>query len=111
MFYHVLIETSEKNKKGTYTNCYELDSRSLDDIKKYIVNPYKKEEKVYIDGRYIAYSNIRQLKVFQSESSTESLREKAQSKISKNILLIYTRNNMLNENHMKDITKELLFND
>lgn len=110
MFYHVAIETSEKDKKGNFQKIYETDQASLDDIKKYIIEPYLAENKVYVDDRFIDYKNIRKLQVFESQKSASMLADEEQSKIPNGMIgFFYSSHHMLNDNHMKNITKSLLF--
>jgi len=59
MYFNTIIETDEKDKKGSYLTYYDLDNEDIDDVKKYIIHPYLKKEEIFIDGRYIDASKVR----------------------------------------------------
>ncbi len=63
MYYHVIVETSEKNKKGDYERCYELNCVDLDEIVELIARPYSENKRIYINGRYVEHNQIRLLKI------------------------------------------------
>lgn len=107
MFYNVAVEVkTQKNKNQRY---FDIDNTSLEDIMKFIVNPYKESKKIYINDRFIEFSDITQLQVFKSNQSAKELAEIAQAKVPTNVFIFYNPTNMINENHMQNITKELLF--
>ncbi|MEY0226326.1 TIR domain-containing protein [Providencia rettgeri] len=108
MYYNVKVEIDEKNKKGNFTQFFDLDNNNLDDVKKHIIIPYLERRELFIDGRYIEHKKVRQLKIFQSERTTTELRDIAQSRVSPNVLFFYNRQSMLSDKFMIDITKELL---
>ncbi|HEY4544286.1 MAG TPA: hypothetical protein VIG40_06545 [Tissierellaceae bacterium] len=107
MNYYVRVETTEKSKAGN-KKFFELNI-SLDDIKKYIIDPYKESERVYIDNRFIEYSDILQLSVFQSEKTAEQLADEVQKTVPDGFLVFYSPIDVINNNYMKNITKELIF--
>lgn len=108
MYYNVRIETEEKDKKGNFNQVFDLDNDSLDDIKEHIITPYLERRELFIDGRYIEYKKVRQLKIFKSERTTTELRDVAQSRVASNVFFFYNRQSMLSDKFMIDITKELL---
>lgn len=109
MYYHAIVETTDKNKKGDYERCYELDCTDLNDMIELIVKPYSKNEQIYINGRYIDRNKIRLLKIKSSEKKLEELRDIAQSTVSSRISFIYTPIVIVNgEKYVVDITKEVL---
>lgn len=106
MYYNIAVEVKGKDKDNRY---YEFDQESLDDIMKYIINPFKEEKKIYINNRFINYSDIDQLQVFESVQKVDDLVSIAQRNLSRGIIMVYSRKHMLNEKNMKNITKDLLF--
>lgn len=109
MYYHAIVETDEKNKKGDYERYYEFDNTSLDDINELIIRPYTKNEQIYVNGRYIDRGKIRVLKIKSSDRSLEELRDIAQRELRPNVLFVYTSITILHSNtYVTDITKELL---
>jgi predicted nucleotide-binding protein len=109
MYYHVIVETTEKNKKGDYERCYELDSTSLNEIVELVVRPYSKNAQIYINGRHINRDKIRQLKIKSSEKPLTELRDIAQKTVSQNVFFVYTPIIIVNsDKYVKDITKDVL---
>lgn len=110
MYYHAIVETNEKDKKGNYERCYELNQANLEDIIQYIVTPYVQHQRVYVDGRRIDYKNIRSLKIKSSERSLPELVDIAQANVSPGVLYIHTQISIVNSSrYVKDITKETIF--
>ncbi|MDM1245995.1 hypothetical protein HX005_01055 [Acinetobacter sp. R933-2] len=108
MFYHVAI--LENGEGGFPFKLCETDKTSLDDIKKYIIEPYLVEQTVYIDGKFIDYKNIKKLQVFESQKSASTLADEEQSKVPDYIVgLYYNADCVLSDFYMKDITNSLLF--
>lgn len=109
MFYHAIVETTEKNKKGDYEHCYELDCTNLNEIIDLVVRPYSKNEQIYVNGRHINRDKIRGLYIKSSEQSLEVLRDIAQSKVSSNVFFFHTPITIVhNPKYVKDITKDVL---
>jgi len=109
VYYHVIVETNDKDKRGHYERCYEVDGTNLDEIKTLIVAPYVNREPIYIDGRHIPFDNIRRLKVKQSEQSARVLRDRAQRMKPANVIAVYTVNMIVNsDTYVADITKEVV---
>lgn len=109
MYYHVIVETTDKNKRGDYERCYELDSTNLDDIVNLVVRPYSKKDQIYVDGRHISRDKIRLLKIKSSEQPLEVLRGIAQSTVGRGVLFVHTAITVVNsDKYVKDITKDIL---
>lgn len=109
MYYHVIVETTEKNKKDFYERCYEIDCLNLDEIKDLIIKPYLNNTQVYVNGRHIEKQKIRSLKVKSSERTAGELRDIAQSRVARNIFFPWTVAMILDSNeYVTDITKEVL---
>lgn len=109
MYYHVIVETTEKNKKDNYECCYELDCTDIDEIVELIVRPYSESKKIYIGGRFIEHSQIRQLKIKSSDQNLAALTEIAQNSVPHGVFLVYTQIAVVNsDRYVKDITKETL---
>lgn len=109
MYYHAIVETTDKNKKGDYERCYELDSTDLTEVIELIVQPYTKNEQIYINGRYIDRQKIRLLKIKSSDKPLEHLREIAQKTVKPGLLIVYTTISIVNnDKYVADITKDVL---
>lgn len=109
MYYHAIVETTEKNRKGCYERHYVMDSENSEDIIDDIVFPYSKNEKIYIDGMYIDTENIRSLKIKSSEKPLAELCDIAQRTVGPRFLFVYTALSILNsDNYVTDITRSTL---
>lgn len=108
MYYNTIIETEEKDKKGSYLTFYDLDNEDFNDVKKYIVYPYLKKEEIFIDGRHIDASLVRMIKIKQADRPTTEIQSIAQSRVPKNVFIFLSRTDILTDNHTTDITKETL---
>ncbi|BBN60710.1 TIR domain-containing protein [Hydrogenovibrio marinus] len=109
MYYHVIVETNGKDKKGNNKHYYEFDNPDLEEIKELIVIPYKENNEIYIDGAYIKRKDIISLKIKSSERPTVELKAIAQSNVPHNVLAVYTTTNVVhNGRYVTDITKETL---
>jgi len=108
MYYNTIIETEEKDKKGSYLTFYDLDNEDFNDVKKYIVYPYLKKEEIFIDGRHIDASLVRMIKIKQADRPTTEIQSIAQSRVPKNGFIFLSRTDILTDNHTTDITKETL---
>ncbi|SHH75676.1 hypothetical protein [Clostridium grantii] len=74
MFYHVLVETSEKiGKSNQNKKIYELDIRNRDDILNQTITPYLKKEKFQFDGYFLNYEDIVRIVIKSSERSVREL--------------------------------------
>lgn len=109
MYYHVIVETSEKNKKGDYERCYELNCVDLDEIVELIARPYSENKRIYINGRYVEHDQIRLLKIKTSDQTLGELSEIAQRSVGPGVFFVYTQISVVNsEKYVKDITKDVL---
>lgn len=109
MFYHAIVETNEKNGKGKYETYCEFDFTDLDELKKYIIEPYVSGGEIYLDGRYIAKAKIRALKIKSSKHSADQLVSIAYSELSPGVLMVITKERaLLGDRYATDVTKEVL---
>ena len=108
MFYHVSILEKKQEDIWLRKVC-EIDETSLNNIKKNIIEPYLAGNRVYIDGRFIDYKDIRELQVFESLKSAYILADEEQSKVPEYIIgLYYNPDCVVGEGYMKDITNSVL---
>ena len=110
MYYHVLIETKEKDAKtGKNRQIFELDKMELLEVEKDIIVPYLNKEHFQFDGYFLDPSDIVRVVVKQSEKTTEEYaKNKREENIRRGIFFLTTRQGMLGyDNYMEDITKEV----
>lgn len=112
MFYHVIIETTEKvGKNGDNRKLYELDKAEISEIENDFVIPYLKGEKFQFNGYFLQENMILRFCIKQSEKTTTNLVEYAYSKLAQDVLIIFTKNNIIErDGYTTDITKKI-FND
>lgn len=109
MYYHAIVETTEKNKKDVYERCYEFDVTDLNEIIDLIARPYSENRSIYINGRRIEYQNIRTLQIKSSDAPSELLVDIAQRNIPSGVIMVHTAMSVVNGNrYVKDVTKEVL---
>ena len=114
MFYHVLVETNEKDKNGRNRQYYELDIKDKTKVLEKFVIPYLREQPLRIDG-YIL-KDICRFVVTQSDLETTSIREIRQDEWNNkqrnsNVFAIYMYSRKevsKDEEYTKDITDEFL---
>jgi len=66
MYYHVWIEFSEKNKTKNQ-NEYLYDLNNSDKIKKDIILPYKTNDPIIINGRFLQKNEVLRIKIVESK--------------------------------------------
>lgn len=100
--YHVRITTT--TSKNPY---YEWDKTDLSEIKKRIVIPFLKEERVRFSGQFLPASDIRSIVIVESEWTVKEhhhyINEKAKTQ---GILIIYSPSSIFNEGerYVRDIS-------
>jgi len=110
MFYHIIIERNEKAKKtGNYETLYEFDKLDLERIKSELVLPYKNNNQIVFKGYPLDKKDIRRFAVKCSEQSTDEIKEMLYSKKSPNVLFIFTKTMIVEDDKLvKDITIDVL---
>lgn len=76
MFYHVLVETNEKDENGRNRQYHELDIQDKAKVLEKFVIPYLKEQPLRIDGYKIA--DVYRFVVTQSDLDIQTVRDKKQ---------------------------------
>ena len=114
MFYHVLVETNEKDKNGNNRQYHELDIQDKNKLLEKFVVPYLKGNTLSIDGYSI--NSACRFVITQSELNTERIRSIKQHEFDKkqellNVFSIfnYSREGVSRDGkYTKNITDELL---
>jgi hypothetical protein len=87
MYYHVIVETSERiGKKDANRKYYELDRTSLPDIVARVVHPFLRQNDLQIDGYFLNHSDIRRIAVRQSEKSSKELAQFANDNMPRGVI-------------------------
>lgn len=72
MYYHILIESRETDKKGKNNSVYiESDNESLDRFEKNILIPFHKKERINIDGYFVEPGDVKRMVVKCSSISAK----------------------------------------
>nr|WP_102465627.1 nucleotide-binding protein [Vibrio cyclitrophicus]PMG81986.1 nucleotide-binding protein [Vibrio cyclitrophicus] len=108
-YYHVILETTEKNAKGRNEHVYWFDCQDLIELDEDIVEPYVNKSQVYIGGRYVQFDEIRSLTIKKSQQPIDVLVNAAQARVPSNVLWIPQRTGVvLGENGLDNVTKKLV---
>ena len=90
MFYHVLVETNEKDKNGNNRQYHELDIEDKEKVLEKFAVRHLKGQPLSVDGYLI--NNACRFVVTQSELNTEAIRKIKQNEldIKQKILRVYS---------------------
>lgn len=111
MFYHVEIETNEKNKNGTFITHRKFDEEDINVIKKSYAEPFNSGKNFRIDGYGVNSINIRKFLIKKSEKSTEEIMNEIDRRRLPGVFFITPNEQsvIFRENkYAKDITDEIL---
>src|SRR3984957_11982527 len=88
MYYHVIVETSERiGKKDANKNYFELDRTSLPDIVERVVHPFLRQDGFQFDGYFLKHGDIRRIAVRQSEKSSKDLAQFANNNMPAGVIM------------------------
>lgn len=109
MFYHVLIETSEKvGKNGAYKAHLELDKPELDEIENDVIIPYLKNEQFQFDGYFINAGEVKRIVVKETNITTQALSDYENNNMPSGLIMFISREDIFNDDkHTVDITKKV----
>jgi predicted nucleotide-binding protein len=109
MFYHIIIERNEKiGKTGKYEILYEFDKLDIEKIKSDLVLPYKNSNQIIFKGYPLEKKDIRRFAIKCSEKSTDEIKEILYSKKSPDVLFIFTKPMIMEDDKLvKDITIDM----
>lgn len=113
MYYHVKIELNEKDKKDYHTKLSELDITNIDEIITDTVIPYVQENEFLFDGRMLRKSDIRSIKIYETEQTSEVL-VGIEDNRNRNNEWFFSSNKqsvVSYDRYSKDITKKILNNE
>lgn len=109
MYYHVIVETSEKvGKRGVNKEYFELDKRDLTDTLDRVVYPYLRKEGFQFDGYFLQYNEIRRIAVRQTEKPSQELSKYENDHMPAGVIMFVTPSDAIKyERHSKDITVQV----
>ncbi|MBK0124533.1 nucleotide-binding protein [Pantoea sp. S61] len=107
-YYHVIVETNDRDANKRFIKIFEYDRDDLDEIKNDVLRPYIFKEEIYVDGAHLKSENIRSLKVKKSEKNSSELTKAANDNIPDNVIMFITTENVIaGDGYVQDITREL----
>ena len=107
IFYHISVETKEKNKKGENRSFYEWNKTRKEEIIDSIIVPYLQGNDFFIDGCIANKDKITRLLVKKTNISIENLTKQANASIPNNVLCILTHKSIF-ENRAEDVTRDFI---
>lgn len=111
MYYHVIIEMSEKEKVGKivkYKEHYLLDKVDTDSIIQEVIAPFIQNRRFQFDGYFLEPKEIKRLAVRQTEKSSEDLVKFEYDTMPEGVFVVVRRENVVEyDKHSKDITSDL----
>ena len=106
-FYHISVETKEKNKNGENRSFYEWNKTRKEEIIDSIIVPYLQGNDFFIDGCIANKDKITRLLVKKTNDTIENLTKKANASIPNNVLCILTHKSIF-ENRAEDVTRDFI---
>ncbi|WP_458071424.1 TIR domain-containing protein [Rhodanobacter sp. BL-MT-08] len=106
MFYHVIVETTEKvGKQGVNKEYFELDKSDLNDVMERIVYPFLRKEGFQFDGYFLQYNEVRRIAIKETEKSSQTLSKYENDNMPAGIIMFVSPTSVISyERHAKDIT-------
>ena len=108
-YYHVILETKEKDAKKRPVSVYWFDCQDLKELDEDIVTPYVKRGTLYIDGRQIDFSEIQALTIKKSTSPIENLVRQENARIPSNVFVVFSKKDIVRgERNLENVTKSFV---
>lgn len=109
MFYHVVVETTEKiGKRGENRKYFELDKPDLNDALERIVYPYLRKEAFQFDGYLLQYNEIRRIAIKETTKSSQALSKIENDSMPANVIMFVSPRDVISyERYAKDITAQV----
>lgn len=108
-YYHIIVETNDRDAKKNFIKFYEYDRENLDEIKDDILKPYISKEEMYVDGACLRNGNIRSLKIKKSDKKSSELTRIANDNVPDNFIIFLSAEDVISgDSYVEDITRDLL---
>lgn len=108
-FFHIVVETNEKDKNGHFIKVIECDRTDLEEIKDEIIRPYVLRDEILVDGAYLEFSKIRSLKIKQTERDASGTADAANSNIPPNVIVFLATEDVISgDGYTTDLTRNLI---
>lgn len=107
-YYHVILETKEKDAKKRPISIYWFDCQDLTELDEDIIIPYVKRGTLYIDGRQIDFTNIQALTIKKSTKPISTLVRQANDRTAPGIFVVFSNANVVRGSQGLDNVTKLL---
>ncbi|HEX5678383.1 MAG TPA: hypothetical protein VFX91_10465, partial [Alcanivorax sp.] len=108
-FFHIVVETNDKDEKGKFIKVIECDRTDLEEIKNEVVRPYVLKNEILVDGAYLEFSNIRSLKIKETERDASGTVDFANSNIPPNFIVFLSIDDVISgDGYTTDLTRSLI---
>ncbi|EMS1069745.1 TPA: TIR domain-containing protein [Klebsiella pneumoniae] len=108
-YYHIVVETNDRDVNKKFIKLYEYDRENLSEIKSDVLKPYVLKEEIYFDGAYLKSENIRSLKVKKSERTSSELVKIANDNVPANVFIFISTEDVISEDgYVEDVTRGLI---
>jgi predicted nucleotide-binding protein len=109
MFYHVIVETTDKvGEKRETREYFELDKTDLSEILDRIVYPYIRNEGFQFDGYFLQHNEIRRISIRQTEKNSRTLSKYENDNMAPGVIMFVSPSDVVSyEEHFTDITAKV----
>lgn len=109
MYYHIIVEFNIKdNGKTNLKKLFEYDIENKDKILEELIIPFVKKESIQFKGYFLEPNQVLRIAIKKTDVILENIVIEQQSKISKNVLFIWTKDKVVASDELTtDITTEI----
>lgn len=107
MYYHVIIELNEKDKRDYNVTLSELNKQDTNEIIEDIILPYLHQEEFLFDGQMLVKEKVRSLKVYETKENSQFLYDIENSKDRDFLWIVRERDVVTYKQYANDITKNV----
>jgi len=109
IYYHIVIETFDKDKNDNFRKIIEYDQTDIELVKKEILFPYLSKNEIFVDGAYLKNNQIRSLKIRKTELNASEITQIANDNLPRNYLGFLAKENVISgDRYTTDITRKLM---
>jgi len=110
MYYHIIIETSEKvGKNGNNKQYSELDKTDINDVESRIIIPFLNGESFQFNGYFLQASEIKRLVIRETKDTSENLVDMQYRSMGRGVVVVLRTVDVVQyDTCSNDITQEVL---
>lgn len=108
-FFHIVVETNDKDKNGQFIKVLECDRTDLEEIRDEVVRPYVLRDEIFVDGAYLDFSKIRSLKIKETKRDASETVDAANNNIPANVIMFLSTEDVISgDGYTTDLTRSLI---